>query len=467
IHSIPTIGYSLPLLSYHSAFKFLRNARQLVEEGYAKALFRIATWDRWMVFVCGPEMNNELHKLPEDVASIEEAMQEWIYTEYSFGAPQYDSTIPSIHGLLVRDLSDVIPNVVDEIGLVFEELFPQEYWVELTDLPNFMLNVVARIVNRVFVGAPICRELEYLRTITAYVTDVTKVKVILDLVPNPLKPLIGNMLPWRARATRLLKHHLSPDIADRQMRLDEPGCKEKPLIGRRDDFLVWLAKATPDSGGSVDSILTSILMVNFAAIHTSSFTVTSTLFQIAGQPEYIAVLRDDILDAIKAEGWTRGSVNSMWKLDSFIKETQRWQGFGIVSLRRKVLKTVTFPDGTVVPAGVHIYAAQAAAYRDSTLYEDADTFKPFRFSEKREQTGQSTKHQFVNTSPEYLIFGHCQDFKNHPGRFFAAMVLKIFIANLLINYDVKMGGDGSLPENVRIGMSTILSSKASVLFRRC
>ncbi|PCH35799.1 cytochrome P450, partial [Wolfiporia cocos MD-104 SS10] len=232
---------------------------------------------------------------------------------------------------------------------------------------------------------------------------------------------------------------------------------------RQDDFLMWLAKAARDSGGSMESILTSILVVNFAAIHTSSMTVTSTLFQIASQPEYIAILREDILDAIKAEGWTKGSVNSMWKLDSFIKETQRWQGFGIGTLPSQVLKTVTFSDGTIVPTGMHIHAAQAATYRDSTIYEDADTFRPFRFSEKRGQTDQSTRHQFVSTSPEHLIFGHGKH--ACPGRFFAAIVIKIFLSHLL-RYDVKMGGDGSLPENVMIGTSTILSSKAKVLFKR-
>ncbi|PCH35783.1 cytochrome P450, partial [Wolfiporia cocos MD-104 SS10] len=463
IHSIPTIGHSLPVLSYYSAFRFLRNARQMVEEGYARhKVFKIATWDRWMVYVSGPEMNDELRRLPGDVASIEEAIDEWIYTEYSFGAPEHDLTIPTIHSLLVRDLSGVIPTVADEVGLVFEELFPQESdWVELTNLPNFLSNVVARIVNRVFIGAPVCREPGYLKIVTNYASDVIKAKIILDLFPKLLKPLIGNMLPWRARATRHLKHHLSETIADRQLSLDEygNGCKEKP-----DDFLMRIVKGARDLGGSMESILINILMANFTAVHTSSATATATLFHIASQPESIAALREDVLSATRAEGWTRGSINSMWKLDSFLKETLRWQGLSIASLRRKALKTVTFSDGTVVPAGVHIYAAPAATHRDSTLYEDADTFKPFRFSDKREQAGQSAKHQLVNTSPEYIVFGHGKH--ACPGRFFAAIVIKIFIANLLLKYDVKMGGDGSLPENVMIGASAMLSSKAKVLFRR-
>ena len=43
---------------------------------------------------------------------------------------------------------------------------------------------------------------------------------------------------------------------------------------------------------------------------------------------------------------------------------------------------------------------------DETVYEDADKFDGFRFSKKREITGESAKHHAVNTSTEFLTFGH-------------------------------------------------------------
>ena len=43
---------------------------------------------------------------------------------------------------------------------------------------------------------------------------------------------------------------------------------------------------------------------------------------------------------------------------------------------------------------------------DEALYEDAETFDPWRFARMRESEGESTKHQFVNTSVHYIPFGH-------------------------------------------------------------
>ena len=43
---------------------------------------------------------------------------------------------------------------------------------------------------------------------------------------------------------------------------------------------------------------------------------------------------------------------------------------------------------------------------DEALYEDAETFDPWRFARMRESEGESTKHQFVNTSVDYIPFGH-------------------------------------------------------------
>ena len=44
---------------------------------------------------------------------------------------------------------------------------------------------------------------------------------------------------------------------------------------------------------------------------------------------------------------------------------------------------------------------------DDNNYNNAESFDPWRFVEKREsgEEGESVKHQFTNTSAEYLAFG--------------------------------------------------------------
>jgi cytochrome P450 monooxygenase len=48
------------------------------------------------------------------------------------------------------------------------------------------------------------------------------------------------------------------------------------------------------------------------------------LYDLLEHPEYIAPLREEIVESLKANGgWTLAAANSMQKLDSFLKECQR------------------------------------------------------------------------------------------------------------------------------------------------
>ena len=42
-----------------------------------------------------------------------------------------------------------------------------------------------------------------------------------------------------------------------------------------------------------------------------------------------------------------------------------------------------------------------------------------------------------------------------PGRYFAAKELKAILAHIILNYDMKLGGDGSRPPNVYFAMGVM------------
>ena len=71
-----------------------------------------------------------------------------------------------------------------------------------------------------------------------------------------------------------------------------------------------------------------------------------------------------------------------------------------------VLKDVTLSDGTFIPKDTLLSAATYATHHDDAVYPDAEVLDPFRFARMREQAGEGIKHQFVNTSLEYIPFGH-------------------------------------------------------------
>ena len=57
--------------------------------------------------------------------------------------------------------------------------------------------------------------------------------------------------------------------------------------------------------------------------------------------------------------------------------------------------------------------------------------------------------------------------KHHsPGRFFAANELKAMLAYIVLNYEIKMGGDGTRPPNTYYGLIVYPPSDARVLFKK-
>ena len=58
-------------------------------------------------------------------------------------------------------------------------------------------------------------------------------------------------------------------------------------------------------------------------------SVTHALYHLATETEYIKPLRDEVDPIVSAEGWTRASIGKMWKLDSVIKESQRYDGINL------------------------------------------------------------------------------------------------------------------------------------------
>ena len=166
---------------------------------------------------------------------------------------------------------------------------------------------------------------------------------------------------------------------------------------------------------TIENITRRALVVNFAAIHTSSmvssiYTYISSLnpnglgefqpfvhafFYLAALPEYIGPLRAEVEEVIEREDWTKEALDEMYKVDSFIKESQRKTPLGIVSappscvcftltetvvMTRIARKDYTFADGTRIPQGTTVSIHPTKAHHDPKTYENPEQFEGFRFA---------------------------------------------------------------------------------------
>ncbi|KAF5851676.1 hypothetical protein GGP41_000454 [Bipolaris sorokiniana] len=112
----------------------------------------------------------------------------------------------------------------------------------------------------------------------------------------------------------------------------------------------------------------------------------------------------------------------MEKLDSYMKEVMRVSPSFLTSFVRYVEKGFALSTGHHIPAGVMIEASAASIYKDNEFYQSPESFDGFR------SLSRPTKRA--------LNFGYGRH--ACPGRFFAANEIKMVLARMLLQYDVKM-----------------------------
>ncbi|KAI0080654.1 cytochrome P450 [Panus rudis PR-1116 ss-1] len=466
-YDIPTIGPSAPVLSYLGAFRFMKHAREMLAEGYQKhkgGIFKVAMLDKWVIVVTGPKLVDELRKFPDNQVSFNEASRDLIQLKYTFGKELEADPfhIEIIRTQLTRQLAGLFSAIREEIVAAYGDLLPEtDDWTPVYMIP-IMQHIIARVSSRVFVGLPMCRNQKYLDLAVNHTLAVARTRKLLTWFPEPLKWVVGQLVNESRRSIKLGLLYLQPLIDDRMAKLREYG---EDWMGKPNDFLQWTINTALETGRDVQTIVRTILVTNFAAIHTSSNSFTHAIYHLAANPEYMIPLREEVEAVINEEGWTKAAMQKLRKVDSFLRESQRMNGISGISVMRKTVAPITLSTGHHLPAGTMVVAPAVSTHLDDEYYSDPDIFNPWRFSEMREgHDGESTKHQFVSTSVDYIPFGHGRH--ACPGRFFAANELKAMFAHTVLNYDLKLEDEGVRPQNQWHAISIIPSPTARVLYRK-
>ncbi|KAK0212153.1 cytochrome P450 [Desarmillaria ectypa] len=441
LKGIPTVGSSGIVMSWIDAFRFVSHAKDIIQEGYrthyGKA-FRVPLLDKWMIVVSGAEKINDIRKSPSEQLSTVDAGQELFQFDYTIGkslsADPYHAGV--VRGPLTRNIGACFADVQDEIQAAFKDNIPMtEDWIEVPAYKTF-LQIICRASNRMFIGSPLCRNRDYIKLNINYTISVITCAHLINLFPPLLKPIVGSIFTPRRRAVAKMERLLGHIIRERLQQDDVHGTD---WPGKPNDILSWLIDATDGDRErrTVRDLATRLLAVNVAAIHTTSMTFTTALYALAAHSEYVQTLRGEVETVITEEGRTKAAMGRMRQLDSFLKESQRlYGGVGVFNMLRVVKKDFVFSDGTIVPAGNHLGVAAYSTHMDEKNYEDPLEFKPWRFSDKRKEEGESLRHQMVALDLEYVLFGNGRS--ACPGRFFAVNEIKALLSYILLNFDVKM-----------------------------
>ncbi|KAJ4477563.1 cytochrome P450 [Lentinula aciculospora] len=195
---------------------------------------------------------------------------------------------------------------------------------------------------------------------TNFAVEVFISAMIINLFPAFLKPIAGRVLTRMPSSMKRATKHLAPIIEERLARESEYGSKD--WLGKPNDVISWLLDEAKNEQRTVSDLVTRILAIEVAAIHTTAFC--NALYQLAAHPEVIVPLREEVEATVEEFGWTKEAVGKMRKLDSFMKETLRFSGGGGLVNTRKVMQDFTFSDGTIVPAGTTIGMAAYMHHHD-------------------------------------------------------------------------------------------------------
>lgn len=121
------------------------------------------------------------------------------------------------------------------------------------------------------------------------------------------------------------------------------------------------------------------------------------------------------------------------------------------------------PSGHTIPWGMRIMVRAHTLNLDPNLWPNPTRFDGFRFSKLREIPGNTFKYQHATTGTDNINFGHglwaC------PGRHFASSQMKVVLAHLLLNYDIKLPNRMEKPQQQHFGLAIVPDTEQMVLLK--
>jgi ent-kaurene oxidase len=353
-----------------------------------------------------------------------------------------------------------------------------------------LLDIVARMSGRIFVGDKLSKRRLWYRTAVDFATCVFLASGYLKILPSFVRPLVAPFSPhlWRIKKYyRNWKRLLHPEIEKRTH-----NGRLVPLQGEDANMIDWIIEASGEKANEQD-ILNRSMGIGFAAIHTTTNHMTNVLFDLAARwDEYGPEIVAEYKQALKEEGgvMTKNVVAKLSKMDSFMKESQRCSPpssckftrhtpvqqyfrceYGTnsyaVAFNRKVLQQHVLSDGTILPKSCWIAVASGPLMQDASQFSNPSTFDGFRYHRMRQEDSSlavAKTSQFTSTGVYSLVFGHGR--YACPGRFFAGLEAKLMMVYILEHYEFRLPPGASRPKNIVYADALVPDPKACLEFRK-
>lgn len=271
---------------------------------------------------------NEIKSLPEGKVSFNKAVEKRFVGEHTTLGHTDDALTDAVRMDLTRNIPKSLEVLQDEASTAIPDTIgPCPDWKPIT-VYSACLRMVALLSGRVFVGLPLCRNEEWIQTTSDYTRQIfvggqslLPHSPIMRAIIAPFNHSIRTLKDSRRKAARLL----APIIAERLANTKSPGYKPQ------NDMITWYLERLGDDAANVERNTWGHLMVSMAAMHTTTMNVTHVMYELCAHPEYVGPLREEIEGILAADHgvFVKTSMTKLWKLDSLLKETQRFHPPGL------------------------------------------------------------------------------------------------------------------------------------------
>ncbi|KAL4770178.1 cytochrome P450 [Aspergillus nidulans var. acristatus] len=287
--------------------------------------------------------------------------------------------------------------------------------------------LLSRLMGVWFFGENITSDPQFCDDLLNHPRQIKACAAAFQLTPKWLSSLVHTIITRRGKAMHQIQDTLIDLLAARLETWDEtPETKKLTLLYH----LFELSEPNRDYW-TPETLSQSILGLWLAASHQPWVNLHAILLELCARPEWQDVL---CKEALEHQDDLASKIDQLPLLDSFMRETARFNSLDKVAIRRKALTDYTFSTGSpVVRAGSILCVSSYDQTRNGKIYPHPEQFDGMRFLNGR---CKDKLPRFADVSENHLIWGYgslaC------PGRHASSFILKMIIVHLVTSYTMRL-----------------------------
>ncbi|KAI5857355.1 cytochrome P450 [Durotheca rogersii] len=466
--------------------RYLLAGPNMIDQAYVKARgassFKVPTPSNDHLMITSSELIKEVLDAPHDSLSLHAVAKELLQPKYTMCGFEWQNQrgvegtgfVRALRSRLTSHLPHFQPEL-DKIirGCLDEELKKQgEDGFSRAKLFPMIKRIVTKVNCFVFFGKDLSENAEFTAAALEFPQIVVLTAELLRITPEFLCPLVASIATHRHRAAGTLFRYLEPVVrqrlADRAESDSSNGLRAAPT-----DCVQWLIETSPRKNPwSTGRMIGEIMAIWFSSVHQLAITITYVVEDLCLQGAYVDPLREEIDGCLEGRSSASIDTEKLPLLDSFVKESVRYSNADAISCRRKALQDYVLKDGSALKKNDWVCIPQRAMMCDAQRYSNPHHFDGFRFARANEALRQgATTTEVPDKSPssltatgvEWPIWGMGNT--ACPGRFYASLVLKLLVVQILDEWECKMP-DTTSPRTMFWRSSMVPLESTVVMFRK-